>query len=56
MSSELVSVYLELAAAKAKALAEDYKRGRLWPGDLERGLGEIQEALNKASSEARTDR
>lgn len=56
MNHEMAGVYLELAAAKAKQLAEDFKRGRLWPGDLEHGIGEVQEALRKASSEARTDR
>lgn len=56
MNHELVVVYLELAAAKAKQLAEDAKRGRHWPGDLQRGIGEISEALQKAASEARDDR
>lgn len=35
--SEMVVVYLELAAAKARQLAEDEKRHRHWPGDLQRG-------------------
>lgn len=54
--SELVDVYLELAAAKAKQLAEDSKRGKLWEGDLQRGISEIRETLDKASSAGRTDR
>jgi len=40
-------LYLELVAAKAKQLATDLKSGRLWPGDLNRGLSEIFETLNK---------
>lgn len=56
MNRELIVVYLELAAAKAKALAEDTKRGKHYPGDLSRGISEVQEALSKASSEARDDR
>jgi hypothetical protein len=53
---ERVALYLELIAAKAKQLAEDYKRARLWDGDLQRGLGEINEQLQKAFSAARSDR
>lgn len=53
---ELLTVYLELAAAKAKQLAEDTKRGRTWPGDVERGIAEVREALEKASNSARDDR
>jgi hypothetical protein len=51
--SELLAVYLELAAAKSRQLAEDSKRGRTWPGDVQRGIAEIREMLDKASSEAR---
>lgn len=52
MNRELVVVYLELAAAKAKALAEDVKRGRTWPGDVQSGIAQAREALTKASNEA----
>lgn len=54
MNHEANGAYLELLAAKAKQLAEDYKRGRLWEGDLSRGLRELQETLNKIDT--RTDR
>lgn len=41
------SVYMRLAAAKAAQLALDLENGRLWPGDLSSGIGEIQDALRK---------
>lgn len=56
MSDELLGVYLELLAAKSRALSEDVKRGKTWPGDVMRGLREIREALDKAEGAARHDR
>ncbi len=50
---QLVVVYLDLAAAKARQLAEDERRGRHWEGDLERGIAEVSEALAKARHAAR---
>jgi hypothetical protein len=47
---------LELIAAKAKQLATDSERGKLWPGDLSRGLREIAEQLEKVQQGARNDR
>ena len=40
-----VDTRLELIAAKAKQMAEDHKAGRMWPGDLARGLRELNEQL-----------
>lgn len=51
-----VQAKLELAAALARSLAMDYANGRLWPGDLERQLAEIQAALNEAIYLAKEDR
>lgn len=48
--SELVGVYLDLIAAKAKQLAEDYKRGKLWEGDLTDGLSDVRETLEKVAN------
>lgn len=56
MNSEMVAMRLELVSAKAKQLAEDTKRGRLWEGDLQRGISEIMQQLTAASHEARSDR
>lgn len=36
---------LELIAAKARQLAMDLKEGKLWEGDLSRGMSEIHEQL-----------
>lgn len=46
MSDQAV-IYMYLVAAKAAQLAQDMKTGKLWPGDLSSGIGEIQEALRK---------
>ena len=43
---------LELIAAKAKQLAEDLKHGKLWPGDLAKGAGEIGEQLDHVIKES----
>ena len=47
MSKEANVAYLELIAAKARQLAEDYKNARLWEGELGHGLGEIIETVRK---------
>ncbi len=46
MAEPITANRLELIAAKARQLADDYKAGSLWPGDLARGLGEIGEQLD----------
>lgn len=46
----MTAIRLELVAAKAKQLAEDLKRGRLWEGDLSRGISEIMGQLNQAAA------
>lgn len=56
MRDELLGVYLELLAAKSRALLEEVNHGRTWPGDVTRGLREIREALDKADDAARGDR
>ena len=38
---ESTTARLELIAAKAKQLALDYKNGKLWAGDLTKGISEI---------------
>jgi hypothetical protein len=50
---ESIAIRLELIAAKAKVLASDYKNGKLWEGDLNRGLGEISEQLGLIPREKR---
>jgi hypothetical protein len=51
-NSEMVAVYLDAAAAKAKQLAEDVRRRKLWPGDLKRGISDAIQQLQAASREA----
>lgn len=52
MSREMAVTRLELAAAKAKQLAEDLKHGRLWEGDLSKGISETIEQLQQAAIDA----
>lgn len=47
----MIETRLELIAAKAKQLAEDYKK--LWPGDLTLGLNEIEKQIRMIRSEKR---
>jgi hypothetical protein len=56
VDTEIVSMRLELIAAKAKQLASDVKNHKLWEGDLQKGICELQEQLTQVSNEARTDR
>ena len=42
---------LRVIAAKAEQLAQDMERGRLWDGDLLRGLEEIAQQLERAKRE-----
>jgi hypothetical protein len=51
--NESIAVRLDLIAAKAKQLALDYRQGKLWEGDLDRGKGEISEQLHNIPSERR---
>lgn len=48
---ESIAVRLELAAAKAKQLALDYRNGKLWDGDLDRGKSEIISQLSQIRKE-----
>lgn len=41
---------IRLISAKAAKLADDLEKGQLWSGDYERGLSEIQSALDSAKS------
>jgi len=54
--SYTVGLRLDLIAAKARQLSDDYQRGKLWDGDLQRGLSEIQKQLNEAMQESRVDK
>jgi len=57
MSDKRLAVMtLKLIAAKAEKLAFDIEMGRLWGGDLSRGIGEIQTQLNDVMQTARDDR
>lgn len=48
--NEEAAIYLDLVAAKAKQMATDLRKGKLWPGDLEQGCAEIRESLDKCGA------
>ena len=50
---ESIAAYLDLAAAKAKQLAIDYRAGKLWEGDLTRGAHETIQQLQKVADSER---
>jgi hypothetical protein len=54
--SQDVSMRLMLIAAKAQQLAADVLKGKLWPGDLSRGLGEIGEQMRRLEGACQQDR
>jgi hypothetical protein len=43
--NELIKVKLELIAAKAKSLSIQYSEGKLWEGELQRGIGELRKEI-----------
>jgi hypothetical protein len=45
MPDDATAARLALVAAKAKQLELDYRHGKLWEGDLDRGISEISEQL-----------
>lgn len=51
----LAIMALKVIAAKAEKLAYDLENGRLWEGDLSRGVAEIQGQLNDVMQKARND-
>lgn len=42
---DIIAARLDLIAAKAKILAEQYKNNQHWEGDLNRGLSEIEREI-----------
>ncbi len=46
---DTIAAYLDLAAAKAKVLADQVRKGQTWEGDVSRGCGEIVTAANDAA-------
>lgn len=51
MSKEVAIIQMELAAAKAKQLAEDMRYGKLWDGEFLDGITEIRQSLARAIQE-----
>lgn len=46
MADRTIEARLELIAAKARILVDDYRRGRLWEGELSAGLDELRKEIN----------
>jgi hypothetical protein len=51
-NKDLVTARLELIAAKARILCEDYKNNKLWDVDLTKGLVDIETEIKSIRSEA----
>lgn len=49
--NDLVAARLELIAAKAKVMAADYKNGRMWDGELSKGLDDLLREITHARNE-----
>lgn len=49
--NEVLASRLDLIAAKAKIMASDYRNGRMWEGDLSRGLDELLREITYARNE-----
>lgn len=46
IKNDITIARLDLIAAKAKILSEQYKNNQMWDGDLERGLNDILSEIN----------
>lgn len=51
MVNETVAARLEFVAAKARILVNEYRAGRLWEGELSRGLDELRSEIDRAQRE-----
>lgn len=56
MSDDHVAMRLDLIAARAAQLASDVRSGRLWGGDLSKGLQDIHEQMRHLGSDPRVKR
>jgi len=56
LNNTVVAARLDLIAAKAKILAEDYKNNRMWEGDLTRGLSQIESEVRAIQREINENR
>lgn len=54
--NDVTASRLDLIAAQAAVLASDYRNGKLWPGQLEQGLGEIGKQIAMLPSRGDRDR
>jgi len=55
MNRELIQAKLDLIAARAVLLAQEYKENRLWGGELHLGLGEVASQANTLLGQTRDD-
>ena len=51
MNNDIVAARLDVIAAKARILSEQYKNNKLWDGDLERGLSDILSEIESIKRE-----
>ena len=55
MDKDIIVSRLDLISAKARVLANDLKKNKLWEGELSLGLREISSHINSALIEAKDD-
>ncbi len=53
--SDIISARLDLIAARARVLADQYKNNQLWDGELTDGLNEIQRELTAVRNNSNGD-
>lgn len=52
---EVIAARLDLIAARAKVLANEYRQNKLWEGELTTGLRDIQSQIESVQRESRDD-
>lgn len=51
MNNDIIAARLDVIAAKARILSEQYKKNQLWGSDLERGLSDILSEIESIKRE-----
>lgn len=56
MVDQVITARLEMIAAKARILAENYKNNKMWGGDLQDGLNVLQHEIQMIRNESGNSR
>ncbi len=55
MSNPMLTARLEIIAAKSRILVEKSRNNQFWPGELSRGLSEIEREISNIQTEEGLD-